>query len=271
MTVAHSRVVVFKTANELVVVCACVQFFVKPSEFVTTMRRPGSPFKIRESTAHDNRISLEHTLRRFTTENIDHCMCVTIGRIRSVWISSRTVNTKFVVAVNDKIIQERITRIVVAYQMVHPGHEKSSRHLSRNFQWLCVAVVQCDWTVTHTFCHSQLCLTCLRHQQRMCRLQNFMWMHAPGYHHVRFLQSYGHGNLQLSTGLARSNAIESSCLPIHPNRVNTPNLHLRFSVLSPNFTVTTTFAPVINKSPKHRHLQLDQRLVNSVFGFHWNA
>ena len=35
-----------------------------------------------------------------------------------------------------------------------------------------------------------------------------------------------------SLGRARSNAIESSCLPIQPNRVKAQNFHLRFSILS---------------------------------------
>ena len=57
-----------------------VELFMLPPEFMTTMRRPGRLFKIRESTAHDKRIGLEHTPRNFTTANIDHRMCETIGK-----------------------------------------------------------------------------------------------------------------------------------------------------------------------------------------------
>ena len=133
-TVAHSWVVVHKTANKLVVDFSSVQFFVRPPEFVTTMRRPRRLFKIRKSTAHDNRICLEHTPRNFTTANIDHRIRETIGKIRLVRISSRAVNTKFIVKVDDKIIQKKITHIVVVFQMVNSNHEQTCSYLSINFQ-----------------------------------------------------------------------------------------------------------------------------------------
>ena len=110
------------------------------------------------------------------------------------------------------IIQKRITRKVVENQMINLNHEEICSYLSSNFQRWCVAVIQCGWTVTHMFRHSQLCWTCLRHLHWTCLLQNFMWLHPAGYHHVSFLQSYDHGNFQLCTCRGRSNVIESSCL-----------------------------------------------------------
>ena len=56
------------------------QFIRRYPEFATTLRRPRRLLKIRKSTAHDNRISLKHTPRKFTTASIDHRMCETIGK-----------------------------------------------------------------------------------------------------------------------------------------------------------------------------------------------
>ena len=96
-------------------------------------------------------------------------------------------------------------------------------------------------------------------------------MHASGHHHVRFLQSNGQGDFQFSAGRARSNAIESSCLIMQPNKMKAQNFHLYFTVLSPHFSMTKTNCTRHQLSPKYRHLQLDQQLVNSVFGYRRNA
>ena len=71
-TVAHSRVVVLETANKRVVVFPCVEFLMRSPEFMTTMRRPGRLFKVREPTAHNNRISLKHTPLHLTTAKPSH-------------------------------------------------------------------------------------------------------------------------------------------------------------------------------------------------------
>ena len=57
MTITHPKTVVLETANKLVVVLFRVELFMRSPEFMTTMRRPGRLFKIRKSTAHDNRIA----------------------------------------------------------------------------------------------------------------------------------------------------------------------------------------------------------------------
>ena len=121
------RVVVLETVNKLVVVFPRAEFFMSSQEFMTTMRRPGRLLKIRKSTAHDNRVSLKHTPQKFTTAFIDHRMCDTIGKIRAV-------NTRFIVTVDEKIIQQRITDIIVVFQMINPDHEQTCLHLSCNFQ-----------------------------------------------------------------------------------------------------------------------------------------
>ena len=68
----RSRVVVIETVNKLVVVCFCCQFIVRSPEFVTMLRRPVRPLKIGKSTVHDNRVSLKHTSRKFTSAFTDH-------------------------------------------------------------------------------------------------------------------------------------------------------------------------------------------------------
>ena len=86
----------------------------------TALRRPRSSFKIRQSTAHDNRLSVKHT-RTFTTAGIDHRMCETIRRIRLVRISrARLQKNKFIFKISHKIMRKRIARIVVTYQLVNP-------------------------------------------------------------------------------------------------------------------------------------------------------
>ena len=87
-------------------------------------------------------------------------------------------------------------------------------------------------------------------------------------HHVGFLQSYGHGNLQLSACRARSNAVDSCDLSVQPNQTKAQSFQLRSSVFSPDCTVGTAVTPVFKNSPKHLNLQLDRLLVNSVFGCH---
>ena len=135
-TVAYFRVVVFKTANKLVVVCSCVQFIMRTLEFVTTLRRPRRPFKIRESTAYDNRISLEHTPRQFTKAHKNHRKWNNRKNFEwSIWILNNIVNTRFIVKVKDKVIRKRITRTIVAYHTDNSDHEQPNPHLSSNFQW----------------------------------------------------------------------------------------------------------------------------------------
>ena len=85
---------------------------------MTAMRRQGRLLKIRKPTVHDNCISLKHIPRNLTTANNDHRMCETIGKIKLARISSRAVNTRFVVKVDDMIIQENVTHIIVVFQMV---------------------------------------------------------------------------------------------------------------------------------------------------------
>ena len=92
-------------------------------------RRPGRLLKTRESTAHDNRVGLKHTPWNFTA-NISE----PIEGIRLLSISSRAVNTRFVVEVDDKIIQKRVTHIIVVYWMINPNHEQTLSDLSSNFQ-----------------------------------------------------------------------------------------------------------------------------------------
>ena len=66
-------------------------------ELMTTMRRPGRLLEIREPTAHDNGIGLEHIPRNLTIANI---------------------NTKFVVKVDDKTIQEWVAYVIVVNQIL---------------------------------------------------------------------------------------------------------------------------------------------------------
>ena len=75
-----------------------VEPFMRSPELMTTMRRPRRLFKIRKSTACDNRIGLKHIPKNLTTANIRHRMCDTIGKFSLVRITSRAVNTKFIVS-----------------------------------------------------------------------------------------------------------------------------------------------------------------------------
>ena len=108
--------------------------FMRSPELMTTMRRPRRLFKNRKPTSHDKCISLEHIPRNLKTANIDHRMCETIGRTRFVWISSRAVNTRFVVKVDDKIIQYKITHIIVVHPIINPTHDQTCHHMSSNVQ-----------------------------------------------------------------------------------------------------------------------------------------
>ena len=76
-------------------------------------------------------------------------------------------------------------------------------------------------------CHAKLCLT----------------------HLGQLLQSCCHGNFELSTCSARSNAVESSCLSVYPDGLKAKDFHFCFNILSPDFAMTVTSIVLYCQTP----------------------